>query len=219
MLSYHIISSQTLTLIRDWRATREDARSSQSIDRIASQLRNHLLTGIDAKCTRILKPGHHDGTIRYNFCSKRIRSGPDPPHMKFQASYIVSRLCMWFGYNGSRSLRNLDRQGAGQYLLWSRIWERKVPEVVMRILHVMCHGWSCESWKKLFTSFWNMLSSQNTMFHILNVLKFSTPNCDFTILSLVRIVDDVNACALHLLSSPSFMKVKLWGSGFGIENS
>jgi hypothetical protein len=113
----------------------------------------------------------------------------------------------------------LEVQGAGQCSLWSRILERKVPGVVMRILHVMCHGWSCETWKKLFTSFWDMLSSQNIMFLILNVLKLSTPNCDSTILSLVRIVDYVNVCALHLHSSTSFIRVKLRGSGFGIENS
>lgn len=113
----------------------------------------------------------------------------------------------------------LEVQGAGQCSVWSTILERKVPEVVMRILHVMCHGWSCETWKKLFTSFRDTLSSQNAMFLILNVLKFSTPNCDSSILSLVRIVDYVNVCALHLHSSTSFIGVKLWGSGFGIENS
>ena len=104
---YHIISSQTLTLIRDSRATGEDARSSQSIDRIASQLRNHLLTGIDAKCTRILKPGHHDGTIRYNFCSKRIRSGPDLHTWNFKL------LTLFPGY-----ACGLDTMVAEAYEIW-----------------------------------------------------------------------------------------------------
>ena len=89
------------------------------------------------------------------------------------------------------------------------ILERKVPEVVMRTLHVMCHGWSCKTWDNLFTSFWDMLSSQTTMFLISNVMKFSTLNCDSTILSLMRIVEFVNVCALHLQSLSSLIKVKL----------
>lgn len=112
---YHIISSQTLTLILDSRATGEDAPSSQSIDRIASH-RNCAITYWQESTPNAPEfSGQVTMTPRLGTIPAKNASEVDlirSSHMEFQASYIFSRLCMWFGFNGGGSLRNFGSPGS-----------------------------------------------------------------------------------------------------------